>query len=122
MLLDELLLVWVVAGPIDFILINKKWLFFYFTFSLFLRIFGWNLTACVRLPYQIGDQQEEEEERKGMKNEDKRLFQHEKGGRPHPSAKEQQAKLPIPLVKLKQTNELGRRANKQALMKTDSNL
>ena len=27
-----------------------------------------------------------------MKNEDKRLFQHEKGGRPHPSAKEQQAK------------------------------
>ena len=41
-----------------------------------------------------------------MKNEDKRLFQHEKGGRPHPSAKEQQAKLPIPLVKLKQTNEL----------------
>ena len=53
--------------------------------------------------------------RKGMKNEDKRLFQHEKGGRPHPSAKEQQAKLPIPLVKLKQTNELGRRANKQGL-------
>ena len=82
-LLDELLLVWGVAGPIDFILINKNWRVAHFLlFSLFLRIFGWKSTVCARLPYQIGDQQEEEEEEREWKTKIKDCFNTRKAAGP----------------------------------------